>query len=229
MTLSYEILLQGNSLRLKEGFLGLSTVVLIRSPKETILFDTGGYVTRLGLLQALGRARVDRAEIDAVFLSHLHFDHCQNIDLFPHAKFFVSKGEWDYAAAPHKNDLFMPWGIREQLEKYDLTLIEGHGAIVSGVEFFPAPGHTPGCYALELQTAESGRVIIAGDAIKYPKEAFTRTCDGCFDTIEAWTASADLILDQADRIVPGHFPELVRLPSGGFTWKESASVEFLIR
>jgi glyoxylase-like metal-dependent hydrolase (beta-lactamase superfamily II) len=123
----------------------------------------------------------------------------------------------------------MPWGIREQLEKYDLTLIEGHGAIVSGVEFFPAPGHTPGCYALELQTAESGRVIIAGDAIKYPKEAFTRTCDGCFDTIEAWTASADLILDQADRIVPGHFPELVRLPSGGFTWKESASVEFLIR
>ena len=226
---SYEILVQGNNLRLKDDFLGIANITLIHGKHGPILFDTGGYISRLGLLKALAARGLKPADIPVVFLSHLHFDHAHNIDLFAHARFVVSRKEWDYAAAPHADDLLMPWGIREQLSKSKLDLVESPGQLDDGVDFFPAPGHTPGCYAIELQTADRGTVIIAGDAIKYAKEAICRRCDMAFDKIETGTATINKILDRADRIVPGHFPELIRQPDGNFSWNDAAPFELLIR
>ena len=37
-----EILVEGNSLRLKDDFLGMSTITLIHTADGPILFDTGG-------------------------------------------------------------------------------------------------------------------------------------------------------------------------------------------
>jgi glyoxylase-like metal-dependent hydrolase (beta-lactamase superfamily II) len=110
-----------------------------------------------------------------------------------------------------------------------VELVNGEGQIDLDVAFFPAPGHTPGCYAMELATADRGRVVIAGDAIKYAKEAVTRKCDMAFDTIESGTRTIERILDHADRIVPGHFPELIKQPNGAFGWDEAAPFELLVR
>lgn len=225
----YEIIVRGNNLRLKDDFLGMSNVTLIQIPAGWVLFDTGGYISRLGLLKALRDRGLTPADISFVFLSHLHFDHSHNIDLFLHAKIFVSRTEWDYAASPHPDDMLIPWGIRELLSKTDLVLIDGEGALFDHITYFPAPGHTPGCYALRLETDDRGVVIIAGDAIKYAKEAILRACDMAFDTIEIGTKTIERILSEADRIVPGHFPELLRLPNGQFSWEESAPFELLVR
>ena len=159
MNPSYEIIVHGNSLRLKEGFLGLANVTLIRSSEGPILVDTGGYVTRHALLKGLERSGLKPAEIKIVFLSHLHFDHCHNIDLFPRAKVLVSKREWDYARTPHVDDLFVPWGIHQLLESYDLELIAGTGEIDDRINYFPAPGHTPGSTALLLDTEDRAGAI----------------------------------------------------------------------
>jgi glyoxylase-like metal-dependent hydrolase (beta-lactamase superfamily II) len=229
MAPGYEILVGGNNLRLKDDFLGISTICLIHARSGPILFDTGGFVSRLGLLTALKARGLAPRDIPTVFLSHLHHDHSYNVDLFPHARFIVSRREWDYAAAPHPNDLFMPWGIREQLGKSQVELIAGEGQLDAGINFFPAPGHTPGCCAIELQTDDRGVVIVAGDAVKYAKEAIVRACDMAFDTIEAGTATITRILDRADRIVPGHFPELIRQPSGMFSWEDVASFDLRVR
>ena len=152
---TYDILLSGNNLRLRHDFLGISSVTLIHGKKGPILFDTGGFISRFGLLEALASRGMRPADIPTVFLSHLHHDHSHNVDLFPHARFIVGKREWDYAASPHPDDLLMPWGIREQLAKSRVELVEGGGALDEGVEFFPAPGHTPGCLAVRL--AHSGQ------------------------------------------------------------------------
>lgn len=225
----YEIVVRGNNLRLKDDFLGMSNVTLIECAAGWLLFDTGGYIARLGLIKALKARGLSPKDIKYVFLSHLHFDHSHNIDLFAHARIFLSRAEWDYAENPHADDLLMPWGIRELLSKTDLVLLEGEGELFDFVHYFPAPGHTPGCYALRLETADRGTVIIAGDAIKYAKEAILRACDMAFDTLEAGTRSIERILSEGDRIVPGHFPELVRLPGGQFSWEESAPFELLVR
>jgi glyoxylase-like metal-dependent hydrolase (beta-lactamase superfamily II) len=225
----YDVLLAGNNLRLRDDFLGISSITLISGKSGPILFDTGGFISRFGLLKALEARGLQPADIPTVFLSHLHFDHAYNIDFFPHARFLVSKREWDYAAAPHPKDLLYPWGIHAQLEKSRIEFIDGEGELDQWIRFFPAPGHTPGCYAVELAAAERGTVIVAGDAIKYAKEAVLKKCDMAFDTVEAGTASISRILDRADRIVPGHFPELIRQSDGSFGWDDTVSLDLVIR
>ena len=229
MQIDYEILVRGNNLRLRDDFLGMSTISMIRLPQGVMLVDTGGYIARLGLLKALRDRGLAPADVKYVFLTHLHFDHSHNVDLFPNATFFVSRAEWDYAKNPHPDDILMPWCIHQQLEKGALELINGEAALFPGLIYFPTPGHTPGCYSLQFIAKDGARVIIAGDAIKYAKEAITARCDNAFDTIEAGTKSIQRILQSADRIVPGHFPELIRIEGGAFTWTEGAEVSLIVR
>lgn len=228
MSPDYEIIVHGNNLRLRDGFLGLANVTLIHGAAGPMLVDTGGYVTRSTLVAALAQRGLVPADIKVVFLSHLHFDHAHNIDLFRRAKVLVSRAEWDYARRPSDDDLFMPWGIHDQLEKHDLDLIEGEGQVTDRVTFFPAPGHTPGSFAVALATDRHGTVVIAGDAIKYAKEAINAACDMVFDSAAAGTRSIERILAMADRIVPGHFPELIRTETG-VTWTDAAEFSLLIR
>lgn len=229
MSPTYEIVVQGNNLRLKDDFLGMSNVTLIGSDDGPILFDTGGYVSRLGLIKRLRERGLEPSDIPTVFLSHLHFDHSHNIDLFPDATFIVSRQEWDYVANPHPDDILMPWGVLDWLSDHKLEIIDGEGSLARGISYFPAPGHTPGCYAIRLDTADNGCVVIAGDAIKYAKEAILRRCDLAFDTIEVGTASIERIMAMADRIVPGHFPELIRETDGNFSWTDEAPLYLQVR
>jgi glyoxylase-like metal-dependent hydrolase (beta-lactamase superfamily II) len=165
MAPDYEILVHGNSLRLRDGFLGIANITLIRGAEGPLLVDTGGYASRYNLVNALKQRGLEPDDVRVVFLSHLHFDHAHNVDLFRKAKVLVSRAEWEYARAPHPADFFMPWGIHDQLAKHDLELIEGDGALGNDLSFYPVAGHTPGCYALELRSQSRGCVVIAGDAI----------------------------------------------------------------
>lgn len=226
--IDYEVIVKGNNLKLAEGFLALANVTLVHTPEGPWLFDTGHFSNRLALLKALERRSLRPADIVAVFLSHLHFDHANNIDLFPGARVYVSRREYDYAAAPHPDDILIPWLIREQLERHDLHLIEGDGELLPGVRHMAAPGHTPGLQVLVLDCSGKGTVVLAGDALKYAKEAIAGRCDMAFGSAEDGTASIRRILSMADRIVPGHFPELVR-EGDRFTWTEAAELPLLIR
>lgn len=229
MQIEYEVIIRGNNLRLRDDFLGMSSISLIRLPQGVMLVDTGGYIARLGLLKALRDRGLKPADVKYVFLTHLHFDHSHNIDLFPNATFFVSRAEWDYSLNPHPEDILMPWCIHEQLHKGSLQIIDGEGLLFPGLTYFPTPGHTPGCTSLQFVAPDGARIIIAGDAIKYAKEAIMARCDNAFDTIETGTRSIQRILQSADRIVPGHFPELIRLENGAFSWHDSAEFSLLVR
>jgi len=56
----------------------------------------------------------------------------------------------------------------------------------------------------------------------------TKRCDMAFDTVESGTASIEHILTIADRIVPGHFPELIKR-DGTWIWEEAAELPLLVR
>lgn len=228
MAVDYDVIVRGNNLGLRDGFLALANITLVATGDGPVLFDTGHYCNRPALLKGLARHGMEPGDVRAVFLSHLHFDHCNNIDLFPQARVYVSKAEWDYAKEPHADDMFVPWLIHEQLGKHEVEFLDGEGRIAEGVHYFPAPGHTPGSFALTLETANKGRVVIAGDAIKYAKEVINRRCDMAFDAIETGTATIDRIVAMADRIVPGHFPELIR-KGDVFTWEEPAEFPLIVR
>jgi N-acyl homoserine lactone hydrolase len=225
---SYEIIVHGSSFKLRNAFMGLANLSLVESSEGLILFDTGHYVNRHALIEALAARGYAPKDIPIVVLSHLHYDHSANIDLFPQAHVILARREWDYAAKPHPKDLFIPWKIRELLEDYKVTQVEESMEIAKDVKFFLAPGHTPGSSAVALETAE-GTVVLAGDAIKYPKEWLLGRPDMAFDTLENGSRSIRRIVEMADVIVPGHFQRACRCAEGHFAWEDDAELDLIIR
>jgi glyoxylase-like metal-dependent hydrolase (beta-lactamase superfamily II) len=229
MTIRYELLLHGNNLSFHGGFFGFCNVVLVWVDENTpLLFDTGHYCVRKGLLKGLADRGLSPAKIPHIFLSHLHFDHCHNLDLFPNAKVWVSQTELDYAAQPAADDTNVPWKIHELLKDMDVRIIDGDGVVLPGIEHFAVPGHTPGSQALRFRNTEGKLVVLAGDAVKYPKEIIAEGSDLVFDTKANASASIRKISQQADVIVPGHFSSLFKR-DGRWLWDEPGSLEILIR
>ncbi|MCZ6557174.1 MAG: N-acyl homoserine lactonase family protein [SAR324 cluster bacterium] len=223
----YKILVKGSNFKFVEGTIGFANLVLVESTDGLILFDTGHYNNRGILINALQGAGLAPDDISAVVLSHLHYDHCVNVDLFPKAHVYLSQREWDYAESPNPKDLFIPWKIRELLGEYQVTLIDDDRDIAKGVHFFQTPGHTPGSSALALETKQ-GTVVLAGDAIKYPKEMLLKRPDMAFDSEENGRKSITKIMEMADIIVPGHFGELCRCEQQ-FIWEEDSVLQLVAR
>ena len=229
MHAKYELLVRGNSLSFKGGFFGLCNVALVTAEDGTrILFDTGHYCVRKGLINGLKERGLAPGDVDLVFLSHLHFDHCQNLDLFKGVPVAVGKTELEYARNPHPDDLFIPWKIHDLLADFDLKILPQRGVIAPGIEHFEVPGHTTGCQALRFPQADGRRVVLAGDAIKYPKEILAQVGDMCFGSTDDSKRSIAEICENTDIVVPGHFPEIFRR-NGNWIWDEPPSIELILR
>lgn len=230
MSIRHHTLVEGNSLSFKGGFFGFSSIVLILVDGHgPLLFDTGHHSTRLLLLQALKERGLSPLDIEGVFLSHLHFDHANNIDLFPNATIHLGATEWDYAQQPSQEDIFCSVGMNQYLKGRSLNLIhEEEGELAPGLHFRHAPGHTPGSYLLHY-TQESGkRVVLAGDACKTYRELALTHSVSEFDPESRATQTLCWIAGNADIVVPGHFPELRKIATG-WVWDEPSRIEIIIR
>ena len=166
-----DVLYNGFPGKASNTFLGWSSIILLRSEKRICLVDTGGHGARLWLLQALKDRGLSCADIDSVFLTHLHYDHTANVSLFPHAVFYLSRLEWEYANL--QDDASVQEGVLPLLRSFKKTLLEKDGEeVMPGVSFMLTPGHTPGSASLLLDGLE-GKTAIVGDAIKNRVELIT--------------------------------------------------------
>lgn len=130
------------------------------------------------LLKSLKEHHITDDQIDAVILSHLHFDHAGGTLsayeegaprlLFPNAKYYVGKTHWQRALHPHARDRasFVPV-LNDLLEKSGrLVLVEDDGKsdLAPFVTFRFSNGHTPGLMMSEIQLPE-GPLVFASDLI----------------------------------------------------------------
>ncbi len=212
MSISYEVLVEGNSLSFKGGFFGFSSIVLVRSATHgLLLFDTGHHSTRLLLINALNERGLNPSDINHVFLSHLHFDHVNNIDLFTQATIYLSAKEWEYAQKPANEDVFCSVAINQYLKHQQLILLDNtSGEIFPSLFYQHTPGHTPGSYVLHFTDPEGKRVVLAGDACKTYKELAALQVISEFDVEKRSHQSLQWIQDNADIVIPGHFPPLFK-------------------
>lgn len=231
MLTQFDILVTGSSVGLTNGFIGWSSIVLVKSGNTRILYDCGHHVTRTALIAALAERGLTPEDIDILFLSHLHFDHVLNFDLFTNARILVSESEWDYAENPHEKDIFIPGFIRPALEIADLMVFSGAPEIARGVQTMHTPGHTPGHYSLVITTAEKETVVIAGDAIKTAQEALRERSAlevMQFDPEERSQDTIKRIKEIADRIIPGHYPPL-RKDNDTWVWDDVQPLSLVFR
>ena len=118
---------------------------------------------------ALSAAGVDPHDVEFVVLTHLHWDHAGNCDLFPDATVLVQEAELRYAIAPgrfFRKSFLSPlggWGVPPFVVQ-NLDVVRGTTEIASGLRVEPAPGHTPGSQAVIVASAE-GTFAIGGDAV----------------------------------------------------------------
>ena len=130
------------------------------------------------LLENLAARGVQPEQIDAVILSHLHFDHAGGLLsawrednepelVFPSARVIVHRRAWKRAIEPHARDRasFLP-ALNSLLEQSGRLELIGESMDLLGKDFSSvvSDGHTPGLLLTSLTTEEGG-VVFCGDLI----------------------------------------------------------------
>jgi glyoxylase-like metal-dependent hydrolase (beta-lactamase superfamily II) len=157
---------------------------------------------------ALRLAGVDPSDVEFVVLTHLHWDHAGNCDLFPDASILVQEAELRYAISPgrfFRKSFLAPrsgWGIPPYLVP-NLETVPGEREIRPGLRVVPAPGHTPGSQAVVVDTLH-GSFCIAGDAISTYRNIDADLPPGYHVDVDASMDSMDRLREAADHLLPSH-------------------------
>lgn len=157
------------------------------------------------------------ADIETVLLTHLHWDHCYNLDLFEASTdIYVGREELEYAIAPYPMHAggYDAKSLGREPPWLDVHLepLEGEVELAPGVTVFPTPGHTIGHLSLAVETAD-GTTVVAADAVptfeNLEGSANAPYIRGLAVDDFAWWHSAQEVDERADVVLPGHEWEIL--------------------
>ncbi|HQK99191.1 MAG TPA: N-acyl homoserine lactonase family protein [Smithellaceae bacterium] len=200
----------------------------ITNGKDKFLVDTGMSETKTAdwhhkgsyqpegfrIDERLEKLGVQPKDINAVFFTHLHWDHCSNMKLFTNARFFVHAKELAFARDPHllyhKSYESEKLGVVPPFQGVEFQTVDGEFAYNDYITLFPTPGHCPGHQSVAVKTAQ-GLYVIAGDAVfadenlkpdKHRNLLFTPM--GRYVNVFDMFDSMEKIVTRADQILTGH-------------------------
>jgi N-acyl homoserine lactone hydrolase len=200
---SVEVVLRGMAITSNEGNFAPCGVYLVRAGERSVLYDFGHVGRRMKLVNALGRRGLKPSDVDTVVVSHAHWDHLQNVDLFDRAEILVHAEELAYAAHPHAGDHATPAWSAALLDPARTRTVADDEEIAPGVRVLHLPGHTPGSIGLAAET-DDGIAVLSGDALAAGPDALARECPNVFWDPEAADDSIRRAADLADLLYPGH-------------------------
>ena len=197
-----DLLLTGFTMTTDQSLISLSTVTLIRGERN-ILVDVGHFGRRQKLVQALEQRGLSTEDVHTVVLTHAHWDHAQNVDLFPHAEFTIHPAELDYCRAPRKSDFATPHYFNKTLEGHHVREVQEGSELEPGVKVIDTPGHSKGHISVVVETPQ-GPVVIAADALSDVGAIARGTPYIIFWDEEQARSSIRKIVAAAPVIYPGH-------------------------
>lgn len=201
---------------------------LLRTPEGLIVFDTGLHPVHVerpeatfgpnpamritmaaedAIVARLATIGVQPDDVTVVVNSHLHFDHAGNNRAFPNATFIV-QGEHLAYAKGRPNFPAIYWD--DPALRY--VPAAGRMRIAAGVEVVPTPGHAPGHQSLVVDLAETGRVVLCGDAAFSRANLERGEIPGQDPAAgkESLTLIRSLVGDDLERAFPSHDPTTFR-------------------
>ena len=198
-----DVLLNGFSFSTNEGRPAFCAVTLVEAEGRLILVDPAHVGRRRELRAALERRGLTEASVDAVVLTHAHWDHAQNFDRFAEAPVLIHPRERRYASAPHANDWATPPWTGLALETHRLQEVAEGEEIAAGVRVIELPGHSVGSIGLLVETA-AGRACVAGDAVHSGWALESGQPPIVFGSLSQARESVAKALRSADVFYPGH-------------------------
>lgn len=166
------------------------------------------------------------SDIDYLVLSHLHFDHAGNAQMFAGsgAKLICSQAEKEFAFG--YEGVTTGAFLKADYEGLDFDTVAGDTEILPGVTLIQAPGHTAGTMAMKVDLPETGTMIFTSDAVylgdSYGPPAYPAAI---VNDLSAWFASVEKIRGIAEKsnatVIFGHDAEQLRgmrtAPTGSYT------------
>jgi glyoxylase-like metal-dependent hydrolase (beta-lactamase superfamily II) len=121
-------------------------------------------VVNTSAADALAAIGMSPADIGMVINTHLHFDHCGQNAVFPHAPFFVQGTELSRAQreSPELYDWFDFMNAR-------FELLDGDTELLPGLSVITTPGHTSGHQSVVVTAADGSSDVLIGDAAYTPR------------------------------------------------------------
>ena len=155
------------------------------------------FVTTTRTLKSqLAAAGYAPADITYLALSHYHYDHTANANLFAASTWLVRPVELEAMFAATPPDLLQPSTYSALRNSKTVAIRTGdHDVFGDGtVVLKSSPGHTPGHQVLYVKLAKTGPVVVCGDLYHYPEER-TLNRIPTFDADEKQTAASRAALD----------------------------------
>ena len=200
-------------------------VWLVRGAGRVIVVDTGfnakaaakrGRQITRPVEDGLRLMGVEPAAVEDVVITHLHYDHVGNFDLFPKAMFHLQDLEMQYATGRymtvasirHSYDEEHVVGMVRRVYAERVRFYDGEGEVAPGVTLHHVGGHTMGLQVVRVATRR-GWVVLASDASHY----YANMEQGrpypiiynVGDMVDGWRR-AHALADSPGHVIPGHDP-----------------------
>lgn len=196
---------------------------------RTILVDTGfdqavgtrrGRQTVKPVVDGLAAIGIDPGNVATIIVSHLHYDHSGNYDLFPRARYHLQDREMEYAtgrAMCHQaiRNSFEPDYVVAMVRKVFAGRVEFHDGddlIAPGVSVHRIGGHTKGLQSVRVDT-RLGPVVLAADAAHLyahlDGDRVFPTVYNVAETLEGYGRLRKLAASPR-HVVPGHDPIVLK-------------------
>jgi glyoxylase-like metal-dependent hydrolase (beta-lactamase superfamily II) len=213
------------------------SVWLLRGNGRTVLVDAGFYrdkfVRRWKPVEfstpaaAIQRLGVKPEDVTDIIVSHIHWDHADGVDLFPNARIWIQKEEYqhhvaldgtprDHAIDPDDGQMFATLFKRGRIEQVNGDSV----VIMPGITVFTGGKHTFASQFATVRTT-SGTVVIASDnAYLYENLDSHRPIAQTLDSLSNLRAQERMkrLASDPRLIVPGHDPAVFTRftqPGGG--------------
>ncbi len=200
-------------------------VWVISGKNRTIVVDTGFDAEVAGrrgrelihpVSEGLRALDIAPEKVGDVIITHMHYDHSGNKDLFPRARYHLQDAELDYATGRSMCHRQLRAGyeaddVAEMVRRvFDerVQFHDGAGDVAPGVTVHHIGGHTKGMQTVRVRTRR-GWVVLASDASHFYAHIEQRRAFPVLYNLHGVLAGYDIIRGlaaSADHIVPGHDP-----------------------